>query len=144
MNFCQWARICLIGPGVNLVSGFQISARPPAKKTAGQIEKETEVSYEMSDVRGQKADIRGQSKKDRCQKTEDRCQRPEDPSSPDGCVVARPSPPGGFAAAGKGQRVAGFASRGEIYGFGRAETSFMYYFSDGVIAALRFFSARAS
>jgi len=28
--------------------GFQVLAPPPAKKTAGQIEKETEVSYKCS------------------------------------------------------------------------------------------------
>jgi hypothetical protein len=34
-----------------ITPGFQVSAQPPAKRTAGQIEKETEVSYEVSGFR---------------------------------------------------------------------------------------------
>jgi hypothetical protein len=30
---------------------FQVSALPPAKKTAGLIEKETEVSYDLHNIR---------------------------------------------------------------------------------------------
>jgi hypothetical protein len=30
---------------------FQISAQPPAKKTAGLVEKETEVSYDLNGIR---------------------------------------------------------------------------------------------
>jgi hypothetical protein len=31
--------------------GRQMSAQPPAKKTAGQIEKETDVSYDLHGIR---------------------------------------------------------------------------------------------
>ena len=39
--------------GLQRAGRFQVSAQPPAKKTAGQIKKETRVSYEVSGHRAQ-------------------------------------------------------------------------------------------
>jgi hypothetical protein len=42
----------MIGFAIDLIcSWFQVSAQPPAKKTAGQIEEETKVSYDLHGIR---------------------------------------------------------------------------------------------
>jgi hypothetical protein len=41
----------MIGSAIDQISSwFQVSAQPPAKNPAGQIKKETEVSYKVSGV----------------------------------------------------------------------------------------------
>jgi hypothetical protein len=38
-------------PSFMPINGYMVSAQPPAKTTAGLIEKETDVSYDLHDIR---------------------------------------------------------------------------------------------